>query len=345
MIVGIAFELPSGVLADLIGRRITVAIGCVIYGLGYIFISQGANFEQLLFAFSINAIGNSFISGAEEALVYDSLKQDKKLSLYSKVKSTESIIYRTTLLFSTVIGGYLYKIEEFLPYALTGLTLILAGIVYLFTIEPRIDSEKFSVKNYIKSFKNGTLESFKNKITTVTSLYYILIFSAAFMLMGYFEQPYTKWLGFSEVDIGWIFSILTLVKIATVYFAPKIEKKLSENTITILLPLITGMILITSLQNKIWGIIVLTVENVILAYRFIFTQNMYNKRIVSRYRASALSTVTMFTNLLYIGFVYLLTRTLSLERIGYSFNILAVLFIIASILGLYMKRNAVHKHI
>jgi len=337
-LVGTLFELPSGVLADLIGRKLTVAIGLIVQGLGYVLVAYATDFQSYLIAFSISSIGGSFVSGAEEALIYDSLKQIKKLNLYSKVKSIETTIYRVSLFAGTILGGYLYDIRALLPYVLTGTTLIVAGAVYFLSREPKIDSEKFSLKSYFRNFKLGFMESFKNKRTTYTSIYYILIFSGGLLLMSYFEQPYSKWLGFNEIEIGWIFGALTLIKIVTVLFATRIEK-LFGNRINFLLPLLTGLILISSAQFKIWGLVILTVENILLAYRFIFTQKMYNLRIDSKYRASAISTLSMFNNSIYLILVCGLSKILTFDNIGYSFNVIGIMFLLAAILSLVINRR------
>lgn len=336
--IGMMFELPSGVLADLIGRRITVALGFIIHGIAYSLISQASNFGAYLLFFSIGALGESFVSGAEEALVYDTLKENKALEKYSKVKSIEAMIYRITLLLSTIVGGYIYKIRIYLPYLLTGLTMIVAGLIYVFAKEPAIDTKKFTLKGYLSDFKLGFLESFKNKSTTLVSIYYVLIFSAAFILMGYFEQPYSKWLGLTEIQIGWVFGILTLIKIFTVLLAPRIEKSIKPKLIHFFLPFLTGIFLIFSFRNIFWGITILLIENIILAYRFIFTQKLYNAQIHSRYRASALSTLSMFTNGLYITCVYFLSKFLNFDSIGFSFNIIGIIFIIAAFLSLKFQK-------
>src|SRR3989339_1242056 len=294
--IGILFEFPSGVLADIIGRKWTVAVGFIISGIGYTLLSSTQNMSDYIIYYAIANIGNAFISGAEDAFIYDSLKEADKLSMFAKVKSTEAVIYRTTLLISTIVGGYIYKIKIFLPYFLTGIAIILTGVVYLFAKEPHIDTEKFNVKTYLRNFFLGFRESFKSSENILVSIYYILIFSVSFLLMGFFEQPYTKWLGFDETAIGWIFGLTLGVKILTMSLAPSIAKRLNYKTINFLLPFLTGIVLFLSFHNKTWGLFVLFVENIILAYRFVFTDRTYNHFIDSKFRASAISTVNMFIN-------------------------------------------------
>lgn len=340
LLIGTVFELPSGVLADLIGRRLTVAIGLLLDGIGYILISQATNFTGYIIFFSICSIGNSFVSGAEEALLYDTLKEANKLDIYAKVKSIESLIYRSVLMASTVLGGYIYKIKVFLPHLITGITLLIGGLIYMFAKEPSIDSKKFTFKNYLSSVKLGFRETFKNTNTTITTIYYILIFCGSGLLMMYFELPYLNWQGLDAVTIGWIFGIIFFVRIFTMLLAPKIEKWIKYKKINFFLPFITGIFLLFSFRNQIWGVIILIVENIILQYRYVFTQKTYNKKIESKYRASAISTANIFNNLLYIALVYGITKGLELGNVGYSFNIIGILFLVAAILSFKLSDKA-----
>jgi len=339
--IGILFEFPSGVLADIIGRKWTVAVGFIISGIGYTLLSSTQNMSDYIIYYAIANIGNAFISGAEDAFIYDSLKEADKLSMFAKVKSTEAVIYRTTLLISTIVGGYIYKIKIFLPYFLTGIAIILTGVVYLFAKEPHIDTEKFNVKTYLRNFFLGFRESFKSSENILVSIYYILIFSVSFLLMGFFEQPYTKWLGFDETAIGWIFGLTLGVKILTMSLAPSIAKRLNYKTINFLLPFLTGIVLFLSFHNKTWGLFVLFVENIILAYRFVFTDRTYNHFIDSKFRASAISTVNMFINIIFALSVFVFSRLIEFKNIGISFNIFGIIFLFASIISLFIKSEKI----
>src|SRR5579859_3813843 len=68
-------EVPTGIIADKIGRKYTLSFGALIAGIGLIVYAIQPNF--LLFALGevIVALGNSLISGANDALLYEKLKE------------------------------------------------------------------------------------------------------------------------------------------------------------------------------------------------------------------------------------------------------------------------------
>ena len=67
-------EIPSGAWADLMGRKKSMLIsrGCIT--ISCIIMLFLKNFWGFALSFVIQALGNAFTSGSEEALVYDSLK-------------------------------------------------------------------------------------------------------------------------------------------------------------------------------------------------------------------------------------------------------------------------------
>ncbi len=62
-------ELPSGAIADLIGRRLSIAIGHAIQAVGIWAIAFSQSAEPIVVGYILQGIGESFVSGANVALV------------------------------------------------------------------------------------------------------------------------------------------------------------------------------------------------------------------------------------------------------------------------------------
>ena len=77
-------ELPSGALADIIGRKYTNLIGFLLGSLAYLLLPFAFEFWHFLAFSFLVGLNDSFRSGSEEALLYDSYKQENKESLYIK---------------------------------------------------------------------------------------------------------------------------------------------------------------------------------------------------------------------------------------------------------------------
>ena len=71
-----AFEVPTGVVADLVSRRLSFAVGWLLQGGGWALAGATKNFELILLAWVIWGIGASFESGAFEAWITDEVGRE-----------------------------------------------------------------------------------------------------------------------------------------------------------------------------------------------------------------------------------------------------------------------------
>ena len=104
-IVSLCFELPSGVVADVFGRRKTLIasqMASLISGTLMIF---STGFATTALALGCSALSYNLASGTREALAYDSLKQNGDEWFYARFSSTEMMLYRITNSTATLCAG------------------------------------------------------------------------------------------------------------------------------------------------------------------------------------------------------------------------------------------------
>lgn len=65
------FQVPTGAIADAISRRLSILVGLVLIGLGFILWGAYARFETILLAQVIWGLGYTFFDGAEQAWIAD----------------------------------------------------------------------------------------------------------------------------------------------------------------------------------------------------------------------------------------------------------------------------------
>lgn len=70
------FEIPTGYIADMWSRKASIMLGTFIAGCGFSMIPFATTYESLVVYEIVIALGGSFVSGADIAIVYDSLPKD-----------------------------------------------------------------------------------------------------------------------------------------------------------------------------------------------------------------------------------------------------------------------------
>ncbi len=94
-------EVPSGMAADLLGRRRTLIFGGVLGIVSALTMAFAPNLALICTAMGLKALGYNLLSGTVEALTYDSLKSAGRESEYIQVDAKASVFMK----FASGIGA------------------------------------------------------------------------------------------------------------------------------------------------------------------------------------------------------------------------------------------------
>ncbi len=151
------FEIPSGLLADVLGRRRTMIASFSLYILSFLTYSLGYHYGTLLAATSVFALGDAFRTGTHKAMIFDYLERrdwvSHKVSYYGHTRSWSQAGASLSALLAAVLIFYTGRISQVfvystIPYAL-GLLLILSYPAYLDGEAPGI--RKYSLTSAFKA--------------------------------------------------------------------------------------------------------------------------------------------------------------------------------------------------
>lgn len=93
-VVSFCFELPSGVIADVFGRKKSLILSQAAFLVAALLMIFSESFPSVVLAVGATAFGYNFSSGSLEALAYDSLKRVGEAEKYDKFASTEFMLYQ-----------------------------------------------------------------------------------------------------------------------------------------------------------------------------------------------------------------------------------------------------------
>lgn len=99
------FEIPSGVIADVFGRKKSMILSQCMFILSAFLMAFSEGLPGVCVSLLASAFGYNFASGAREALAYDSLKAAGQEERYLAYSSTEYSIYRVGSACATLCAG------------------------------------------------------------------------------------------------------------------------------------------------------------------------------------------------------------------------------------------------
>ena len=293
-------ELPTGVFADLWGRRISCTIGAFLDAFGLILIVLMPSSLWIIIGTLIRAVGESAMSGANTALIYDTLKENNREAEYVKVASKEGIIVQISLVISTLTGGFLYSINPTIPFLFTGISIFVSAFFYLNMKEPKIDTTKYSWTIYIQNTKSGVKELFKNTYTKYLSMYFLLVGGITWAWMTYSNLVFIDSMGFSESSQGVILSMFRIINAVIIgIFAVKFINFTKSHGAWVH-PIIMGLgSLLALIPINVVGSLAILLLMSASSLRFNLLNKLTNEVFNSRHRATALSTLNLLSGIIY----------------------------------------------
>ncbi len=222
-ITSLLMEIPSGMLADVYGRKRMLALGNVMAITGDVITALSGNFAVACMAMPFHAMAYNFASGSGEALAYDSMKLEGKEAYYERYSSNQSIIYRVASGISTLLAGVALWLGYRKAYLISAVTGLLTLYFTLKLVEIRIEetdnadengiendgaennSDKASVGTAVKKLIDYFVESirFLIKNPKATKLMFLNSFVGAIdILLLFFLQSKLRTAGISNWFLG-----------------------------------------------------------------------------------------------------------------------------------------------
>ncbi len=122
------FEVPTGVVADIYSRRLSVIIGYALIGVGITLEGAIPRFETILIAQMIWGIGVTFTSGAETAWIADEIGEDRAGRLFLRAAQ----LGQAGAVVGIVVSVALASVHLALPMLIAGpLFLAMAGFLVI----------------------------------------------------------------------------------------------------------------------------------------------------------------------------------------------------------------------
>jgi len=150
------FEVPTGIVADLFSRRLSVIIGFALIGAAFLLQGLVPAFAAVLAAQVLWGLGYTFTSGADQAWITDEIGEER----VGKVFVREQQVNLGCTIVGILTAGALGLISLSLPMTLSGVGMVALALVLMVTMReenfhPTPKAERETFREMGATFKHG----------------------------------------------------------------------------------------------------------------------------------------------------------------------------------------------
>lgn len=179
------FEIPTGIVADVYSRKLSIIIGIVFIGIGFILEGSISSFIFVLLAQIIWGLGCTFVSGAVEAWIAEEDKTKDLDEIYIRGAQLGQIGTVIGIILSTLIGNFSIR----MPIIISGyLFMIFALFLALYMPENNFKPSAPEDLNTFKKMGYTVKSSFK----FIKSKSIIMILLSVTLFYGLSSEGYDR---------------------------------------------------------------------------------------------------------------------------------------------------------
>jgi MFS family permease len=197
-------EVPTGIVADRFGRKTSLMAGSVLLGLGILGWTFAPTLPLIMLSYFGMGIGFTFLSGAEDALFYESIQLAGRADDYPRLVGRAGAIMLGALAVGSAASGLLASINLILPMLVCGLSLLVMLGVVLTLKEPQAEEPSGGpARRSFGAILRQSLTLMRARPTLLYPMIYLaLVPIASFITETLFLQPQALLLGVPLAGIG-----------------------------------------------------------------------------------------------------------------------------------------------
>jgi MFS family permease len=208
-LVGVLFlEVPTGAVADKWGRSRSMGLGALFLGVSVLIFAFTTTFTVLLVSFMLWSVASTLMSGADFALLFDTLKASRKEGAYERIAGRGHALQWAGVGVATFLGGPVAAITDTRFTIIFGAATCVATAAVAFLMwEPGhqdAPAEEGEPERYLHSIRRAFGEVWRHAevraLLLLTGTSY-----AALEALNYLVQPYLIDRG---LEVGVLFSML-----------------------------------------------------------------------------------------------------------------------------------------
>ncbi|WP_052890557.1 MFS transporter [Thermogemmatispora carboxidivorans] len=240
-------EIPTGIYADLLGRRRSLLIYCVLSAAAMLGLVWPLG-PLVVLSFVLWGLAFAFRGGAEEALLWGLARrlvanEDQQQRYFSRLISRMYLLALVAEAASTGAGGLLGQVQEALPFLVQAALAVLAMLPLLALPEERGSTQRQPLRHLLQG-----LQAVRGDRVLVALLALAGLVEGCGLTIYYYHQLYLVGLGLTLAQVGLVIAASQVISFGCTALAPALLARLRQSHLLVgLLVALAGGLLLMSL--------------------------------------------------------------------------------------------------
>jgi len=213
-------DVPFGLMADRTSRRRCLIVGMLSTGAGACLIVARPTLAVIIVAETLFAAGMALRSGADSALLYDTLKAGNGLARYPEAESRSQAVVALASGATAILGSVLAAYDLRWPYAASVVASLVAALAARSLDEPALHVRRETVR-----LREAVVVAARTPAMRWTLALAAFVVSASHVFY-FLQQPYLTAIGVPLALFGVVFAATKLVTAIVAASAHRVEARL-----------------------------------------------------------------------------------------------------------------------
>lgn len=287
-------EMPTGVLADMVGQKVSIIIGYLLEGMGIATVVLFPTVVGLYVCYALGGFAASFLSGSEEALLFEACKTEKK----KYVKEYGAFLSNQTfgMVVSAFIGGVAFALLDrvaFIPLLVATVTALFCAAILATSIA---DFARAKNRNAVEGKKIfSVIGRSMTLLRTNSTLFHLTIIGMLTITGDYFlysvYQPAFQSANVPALWFGAALSIGSIVNMVLTRYVYLLERyfTLEKIILTVNVTIALGYLGMAVTQSPVMMVVAFLVAQSLFGLEDPVVSDYVNERTDSEIRSTVLS--------------------------------------------------------
>ena len=292
------FEVPTGAVADVVGRKVSFLLSCGIRSVAFIMYWYADGFVDCVVAEFVDALGTTLATGALDAWAVDGMRDEGSQRPADRVFA-RAFMYASPLMIVTgVIGGYLFDINPGLPWPCGAACFVTAGVTGLLLMREQRRPARPAhgvLRSWVATTRNGFATVRQAPVLLVLCLLTAAVAFAVMPAWHYWPARLQALSGTGTWLLGWVWALIALSGMAGNALMPRLVPRFRREPVLAIANMWRGSMLVLGALSSDFLFAALAV----LCLQLVFglsepaLQGWMNEHVGSEVRATVLSVRSM----------------------------------------------------